>query len=199
MVKIKAVVAKSSSLPVYFGSRVSSNCSSFSIVSFSAPKRENVINPKSPEGVRMASKGVNNIGTNIGLGENDLNKLVDHVSVNVRKVRDLCEQLVQKYDNILKRNCSASATSAVDGGASNSAQKSELDKRSEIDNMICTNIRIKRDKDQACVASQQESIDQVNQLERTALGIEVAKFAAAQTAASSNVGAQQIDQLLGAQ
>ena len=37
---------------------------------------------------------------------------------------------------------------------------------------------MKRDKDQSCMASSQETLNEVNQIEGTALGIEVAKWAA---------------------
>ena len=138
-----------------------------------------MVNSKSPEDIKVAVKSVNNIGTNIGLSEKDLNKLVDEVSGNVRKVRQLCEQLVKKDEDLMKKHCNAAARNTESATTSrNSAQKSELDKRSEIKSDICTNIRMKRDKDQTCMASSQETLNEVNQIEGTALGIEVAKWAA---------------------
>eukprot|EP00111_Clytia_hemisphaerica_P003318 TCONS_00009441-protein len=156
-----------------------------------APKRENVINPKSIKGVEIASHAVKNIGTTIGLGDRDINTLVDHVSKNVREVRSLCEKLVHSYDNILKHNCSGAATdsSSAAGGGGNSAQKSELDKRSEIKNTICENLRLTRDTHQTCVANQEQSINEVNAIESTIIGVKVAEFAAAQAASSTFVGA----------
>lgn len=138
------------------------------------------MNSKSPEDIKVAVKSVNNIGTNIGLSEKDLNKLVDQVSGNVRKVRQLCEQLVKKDEDLMKKHCDSaqSDNSAATSNNNNPAQKSELDKRSEIKSDICNNIRMKRDKDQTCMASSQETLNEVNQIEGTALGIEVAKWAA---------------------
>lgn len=123
----------------------------------------------------MAS--VNNIGTNVGLGEKDLNKLVDEVSGNVRKVRQLCEQLVKKDEDLMKKHCTNDGASDTPQ-SDNPAQKSEVDKRSEIKSDICSSIRMKRDKDQTCMAGSQETLNEVNQIESTALGIEVAKWAA---------------------
>ena len=138
------------------------------------------MNSKSPEDIKVAVKSVNNIGTNIGLSEKDLNKLVDQVSGNVRKVRQLCEQLVKKDEDLMKKHCDSAQNdnSAATSNNNNPAQKSELDKRSEIKSDICNNIRMKRDKDQTCMASSQETLNEVNQIEGTALGIEVAKWAA---------------------
>ncbi|MEO0687815.1 MAG: hypothetical protein AAFY76_22860 [Cyanobacteria bacterium J06649_11] len=138
------------------------------------------MNSKSPEDIKVAVKSVNNIGTNIGLSEKDLNKLVDQVSGNVRKVRQLCEQLVKKDEDLMKKHCDSAQNdnSATTSNNNNPAQKSELDKRSEIKSDICNNIRMKRDKDQTCMASSQETLNEVNQIEGTALGIEVAKWAA---------------------
>ena len=138
------------------------------------------MNSKSPEDIKVAVKSVNNIGTNIGLSEKDLNKLVDQVSGNVRKVRQLCEQLVKKDEDLMKKHCDSAQNdnSATTSNNNNPAQKSELDKRSEIKSDICNSIRMKRDKDQTCMASSQETLNEVNQIEGTALGIEVAKWAA---------------------
>ena len=143
-----------------------------------APKREHVVNSKSPDDIKVAVKSVNNIGSNIGLSEKDLNKLVDQVSGNVRKVRLLCEELVKKDEDLMKKHCDSASSASTDSNNNNPAQKSELDKRSEIKSDICTNIRMKRDKDQSCMASSQETLNEVNQIEGTALGIEVAKWAA---------------------
>jgi len=66
--------------------------------------------------------------------------------------------------------------------ADSAAQKSELDKRSEIQTLACVNVKKKRAADEKWLAESRMNMEGVNNIKRTILGIEAAKFFASSSA-----------------
>lgn len=113
-----------------------------------APKREYASKPETRSDVEKAVQSVNVIKAKIGTSPKAMELLLDNVKGHVKQNIELTQASVNKDIEMEKQFCTQQQ-SPQHASVDNVAQKSELDKRSDIRNMACENVKKKKAMDEA--------------------------------------------------
>lgn len=152
----------------------------------SAPKRQELVRAeKKLEDVKKASVAVTNVENAVGFDPGSIVKMIDFVKTAAEKDVQLSKDIIDK-DKSMIRQIESDLSSKQEP-----AQKSELDKRSEIKSVAYEHAQEKLKSDQALLQEAQDRLDKIKQMELVLTEIEVAKYIASDRAEKVVEGAKR--------
>lgn len=151
-----------------------------------APKRQELVRAEKNLGdVKRASIAVTNVENAVGFDPGAIVKMIDFVKTAAEKDVQLSKDIIEKDKSMIIQ---------IEGDLSSklqSAQKSELDKRSDIKSVAYAHAQEKLKSDQAQLLDAQDRLDKIKKMELVLTEIEVAKYIASDHAVKVVEGAKR--------